>query len=68
MAKREIKLEKFSYVFSPYMDPVAKVRPGESIVLYTEDAFESRILTKNDLPSKALATAKFLVLRRFKWI
>lgn len=50
----------FSYVFSPYREPIASVKPGDRVVIHTEDAFESRIQSKDDLPSKALATAKFL--------
>ncbi|MCE5281027.1 MAG: acetamidase/formamidase family protein [Deltaproteobacteria bacterium] len=60
MATIEVKPEKYSYVFSPYLKPVARVMPGDTVILYTDDAFESRIQHKEDLPSKALATAKFL--------
>ena len=52
--------EDFSYVFNPYREPVARVQPGQRVVIHTEDAFESRINTSDDLPSRALATAKFL--------
>ena len=60
MATIEIKPESYSYVFSPYLEPVARVKPGDKVVMYTEDAFKSRITSAEDLPSKALATAKFL--------
>ena len=56
----EVVPESFSYVFSPYREPIARVRQGERVVIQCEDAFESRIRSKNDLPSKALAGAKFL--------
>lgn len=56
----EVKPKNYSYVFSPYREPIARVKPRDRITLYTDDAFESRIQTKDDLPSKALATAKFL--------
>jgi amidase len=56
----EVVLEYYSYVFSPYREPVARVEPGQRVVIHTEDAFESRINTADDLPSRALATAKFL--------
>jgi len=56
----EVAPESFSYVFSPYREPIARVRQGERVVIQCEDAFESRIRSKNDLPSKALAGAKFL--------
>jgi acetamidase/formamidase len=36
------------------------VNPGERVTIHTDDAFESRITMKEDLPSRALATAKFL--------
>jgi acetamidase/formamidase len=36
------------------------VKPSERVTIQTNDAFESRITKKEDLPSRALATAKFL--------
>ena len=56
----EVVPEDYSYVFNPYREPVARVKPGQRVVIHTEDAFESRIKTAGDLPSQALATAKFL--------
>ena len=56
----EVVPEDYSYVFNPYREPVARVKPGQRVVIHTEDAFESRIKTAEDLPSQALATAKFL--------
>ena len=56
----EVVPDDYSYVFNPYREPVARVEPGQRIVIHTEDAFESRINTVDDLPSRALATAKFL--------
>ena len=50
----------YSYVFNPYREPIARVKPGERVRIHTDDAFESRITSKEDLPSRALATAKFL--------
>lgn len=55
-----IKNEDYKYVFSPYVEPVARVAPGEEVIIYTEDAFKSRIKTSEDIPSKALAAVKFL--------
>jgi amidase len=60
MSKIVVKPENYSYVFNPYRAPVARVKPGDEVLLYTEDAFESRIKTEADLPSLALASAKFL--------
>src|ERR671929_549464 len=56
----EVVPDDYSYVFNPYREPVARVRPGERVTIHTEDAFESRITEKEDLPGRALATAKFL--------
>lgn len=56
----EVVPESFSYVFNPYREAVARVKPGDRVTIHTEDAFESRIKSKDDLPGKALATAKFL--------
>jgi amidase len=56
----EIASHDYSYVFNPYREPIATVMPGERVAIHTDDAFESRITKKEDLPSRALATAKFL--------
>jgi amidase len=56
----EIKPDDYSYVFNPYRDPIAKVSPTDTVTIHCNDAFESRIRSPDDLPSKALATAKFL--------
>jgi amidase len=53
-ATTEIRTTRYSYVFSPYPDPIATVRPGDVIDVYTEDAFESRIQSTSDLPTKVL--------------
>jgi amidase len=60
MATVEIRPKTYSYVFSPYLEPIARVKPGDEVILYTNDAFESRIQSAKDLPSIALASAKFL--------
>ncbi len=56
----EVVPEDYSYVFNPYREPIARVKPMERVTIHTDDAFESRITTKEDLPSRSLATAKFL--------
>ena len=56
----EVVPRDYSYVFNPYREPIARVKPGERVTIHTDDAFESRITRKEDLPSRALATAKFL--------
>ncbi len=56
----EVVPQDYSYVFNPYREHIARVKPGEPVTIHTNDAFESRITKKEDLPSRALATAKFL--------
>ncbi|QEC47567.1 acetamidase [Baekduia soli] len=56
---REIRTDTYSYVFGTYGEPVATVRPGEIVDIYTEDAFESRVQDVDDLPSQVL-TMPFL--------
>jgi acetamidase/formamidase len=56
----EVVPQDYSYVFNPYREPIARVKPGERVTIHTDDAFESRIEKKEHLPSRALATAKFL--------
>jgi amidase len=56
----EVVPHDYSYVFNPYREPIARVKPGERVTIQTDDAFESRITSKEDFPSHALATAKFL--------
>jgi amidase len=52
---REVRQQgAYSYVFSPYVEPIATVSPGETVAVYTEDAFGGRITTSEDLPSKVL--------------
>jgi len=48
----------YSCVFNPYRDPIARVSFEERVTIHTDDAFESWITTKEDLPSRVLATAK----------
>src|ERR671913_1245178 len=56
----EVVPRDYSYVFNPYREAIAQVKPRERVTIQTNDAFESRITKKGDLPSRALATAKFL--------
>ncbi|MGH2460408.1 MAG: acetamidase/formamidase family protein [Chloroflexota bacterium] len=44
----------YHYVFSRYVEPIARVKPGETVAIYTEDAFESRITRVTDRPSEIL--------------
>src|SRR5207245_9792922 len=52
---RELRQQgPYQYVFGRYAEPVARVRPGETVAIYTEDAFESRITRADDRPSEIL--------------
>ncbi len=44
----------YHYVFSRYVEPVARVEPGETVAIYTDDAFESQISRETDRPSEIL--------------
>lgn len=46
----------YSYVFSPYLEPIATVSPGETVAIYTKDAFEDRITKPDDVPSEILGS------------
>jgi amidase len=52
----EVVPTDYSYVFNPYREPIATVKPGERVSIHTDDAFQSRITKKEDLPSRALGT------------
>jgi amidase len=45
---------KFHYTIGPYSDPVLHVLPGDRIVVETRDAFEGKVKTEQDLPSRVL--------------
>jgi amidase len=45
---------EYSYVFSPYREPIATIPQGESVAIYTIDAFGDAIPNESTLPSKAL--------------
>lgn len=42
----------YPYTFGRYNEPLAEVTPGERVVLYTEDCFEGRVTSENDLPTQ----------------
>src|SRR5438105_5283912 len=50
----EVVQGSYRYVYGPYADPVLTIRPGDSVVAETQDAFEGKIKTEDDLPSKVL--------------
>jgi acetamidase/formamidase len=45
---------KHSYVFSPYLEPIATVQPGEEFVIYTKDAFEDQMTNLEQKPTEVL--------------
>jgi acetamidase/formamidase len=45
--------EQYAWTFGGY-DPVLRVRPGDVLELFTEDAFAGRIRSVDDLPSRSL--------------
>jgi amidase len=53
-AVREIRADRYSFVFGPYAEPIATVRPGELLDIFTEDAFGSRVQSEADLPTQVL--------------
>jgi amidase len=50
----EARQGKYHYVYGPYVDPVLSIKPGDIVVAETHDAFEGKIKTIHDLPSKVL--------------
>ena len=45
---------KYHYTVGPYAEPVLRVRPGETIVVETQDAFEGKITDESVRPSQVL--------------
>lgn len=45
---------RYHYTIGPYSDPVLRIRPGDRVVVETRDAFEGKVRTPQDLPSKVL--------------
>src|SRR6266404_2921545 len=45
---------KFKYVYGPYDEPVLRIKPGDIVDVETRDAYDGRIKTEADLPSKVL--------------
>jgi acetamidase/formamidase len=44
----------YHYAFSRYVEPIAHVQPGETVAVYTQDAFESQLKHETDQPSAIL--------------
>ena len=45
--------DQYAWTFGGY-DPVMRIRPGDVLELYTEDAFGGLIRSASDLPSKTI--------------
>lgn len=50
------KMPNPPYVMTPYAEPIARVKPGETAVLYTKDCFEDRITKETDKPTEILGS------------
>lgn len=44
----------YSYAFSRYIEPIARVNTGEEVIVHTLDAFEDRISKETDSPTQIL--------------
>ena len=49
--KEIVQPGNYSYLFSRYLEPIAHVEPGETVSIFTKDAFENE-LTEDMLPSQ----------------
>ena len=45
--------DQYAWTFGGY-DPVRRIRPGDVLDVFTEDAFAGRIRTRDDLPSRSI--------------
>lgn len=53
-AVREIRTDRYSFVFGRYAEPIATVRQGDLLDIFTDDAFGSRVQSETDLPTRVL--------------
>jgi amidase len=52
---RQIRpVQPFPYGMGKYIEPIAKVDPGETVEIFTEDAFEGRLTSPSQKPSEIL--------------
>lgn len=42
----------YAYTYSPFHEPIARVKPGERVVIHTVDAFENKLNSPDDLCSR----------------
>ena len=50
----EARQGTFHYTIGPYSQPVLSIAPGDRVVVETRDAFEGKVKTTEDLPSRVL--------------
>ncbi len=50
----EKKQGTYQYTMGPYSDPVMHIKPGDTVVVETRDAFEGKIQKETDKPSEKL--------------
>jgi acetamidase/formamidase len=53
-ALTEARQGTYHYTIGPYSTPVMQIRPGDRVIVETRDAFEGKVKTEQDLPSKVL--------------
>jgi acetamidase/formamidase len=52
---REIRQPgEYQYVFGPFAEPIARVKPGETVAIHTIDAFGDRLVSESQQPSSIL--------------
>jgi amidase len=51
-AGRVIETADYAYAFSRYDEPIATIKPGETVTVHTDDAFGSKVRSEADLPSE----------------
>jgi acetamidase/formamidase len=50
----EARQGAYHYVYGPSAEPVLTIAPGDVVAVETQDAFEGKIKSENDLPSRVL--------------
>jgi len=50
----EAKQGTYHYVYGPYAEPVLRIAPGDIVAAETKDAFEGKIKSETDSPTKLL--------------
>ncbi len=54
--RREIRQPgEYQYVFGPFAEPIATVKPGETVIIHTIDAFGGKLMSEDQQPSSILS-------------